>query len=233
MNEWINKWTGLYSTTKEKDVAHCLSLPSAEELVLSPCTCPQSMNLDKLSPFFSYLYILVSDFPLVSCFLILLSLQFYYTMLPIFSGSWQGSQLWHAGSQIYVAACRIFKLQHVGSSSLTRDRTPAPLHWEHGVLATGAPGKLLCSFWLSLYVRHTSDIRIMCEDVEDEPQPCSLTDLASSHLISLNLNFLFLTKEIKHMALHGRFDTKVKFEVTLKTSIWEIKNLKWSIFKKS
>ena len=55
----------------------------------------------------------------------------------------------------------------------------------------------------------------MCEDVEDEPQLCSLTDLGPSHLISLNLNFLPLTKELKHMALPGRCDTKVNFEVTL------------------
>ena len=73
--------------------------------------------------------------------------------------------------------------------------------------------------FLSFYARHTSDVRIMCEDVEDEPELCSLTDLGSSHLISLNLNFLPLTKEIKHMALHGRCDTKVNFEVTLKMSI--------------
>ena len=33
------------------------------------------------------------------------------------------------------------QFQHVGSSSPTRDRTHAPLHWEHGVLAIGAPGK--------------------------------------------------------------------------------------------
>ena len=32
-------------------------------------------------------------------------------------------------------------MQHVGSTSLTRDRTPGPLHWEHGALATGPPGK--------------------------------------------------------------------------------------------
>ena len=30
-----------------------------------------------------------------------------------------------------------------GSSSPTRDRTRAPLHWEHGVLSTGPPGKSL------------------------------------------------------------------------------------------
>ena len=114
-------------------------------------------------------------------------------------------------------------LQHTGSFSCGMwDPVPWPgiepqplWSWEHGVLATGAPGKLLCSFWLSFYARHTSDVRIMCEDVEDEPQLCSLTDLGSSHLISLNLNFLPLTKELKHMALPGRCDTKVNFEVTL------------------
>ena len=31
----------------------------------------------------------------------------------------------------------------VGSSSLTRDGTLGPLHWEQGVLATGPPGKFL------------------------------------------------------------------------------------------
>ena len=29
----------------------------------------------------------------------------------------------------------------MGYSSLTRDQTPGLLHWEHGVLATGPPGK--------------------------------------------------------------------------------------------
>ena len=32
-------------------------------------------------------------------------------------------------------------LQHVGSSSLTRDGTPGPPHQQRGVLATGPPGK--------------------------------------------------------------------------------------------
>ena len=34
-------------------------------------------------------------------------------------------------------------LQYVGSSSLARDRTQAPLHWAYGVLVTGPPGKSL------------------------------------------------------------------------------------------
>lgn len=31
--------------------------------------------------------------------------------------------------------------QHVGSSSPTRTGTPCPLHWKHGLLITGPPGK--------------------------------------------------------------------------------------------
>ena len=34
-------------------------------------------------------------------------------------------------------------LWSVGSSSLTRGRTQVPLHWEHGVLSPGPPGKSL------------------------------------------------------------------------------------------
>ena len=46
-----------------------------------------------------------------------------------------------------MAACSLscgvqdFWLQHMGSNSLTRDPTQAPLHWENSILATGAPGK--------------------------------------------------------------------------------------------
>ena len=47
------------------------------------------------------------------------------------SYSMQDLQLEHANSQLW----------HAGSSSLTRDGTPAPLHWELGVLATGPPGE--------------------------------------------------------------------------------------------
>ena len=35
------------------------------------------------------------------------------------------------------------KFRHVGSTPLTRDQTSGPLNWEHGVLATGPPGKSL------------------------------------------------------------------------------------------
>ena len=45
------------------------------------------------------------------------------------SYSMQDLQLGRANSQLW----------HAGSSSLTRDGTPAPLHWELGVLATGPP----------------------------------------------------------------------------------------------
>ena len=47
--------------------------------------------------------------------------------------------------------------EHVGSLSPHQGSNPGPLHWEHGVLATGPPGKspffllkpdLLCPSWL-------------------------------------------------------------------------------------
>ena len=51
-----------------------------------------------------------------------------------------GDLLWHEGS----FSCSIWtQLQHVGSSSLTMDQTPASLHWECEVLATGPGGKSL------------------------------------------------------------------------------------------
>ena len=34
-------------------------------------------------------------------------------------------------------------------SSLTRDPTQSPLHWECGVLTTGLPGKSLQSLWFN------------------------------------------------------------------------------------
>ena len=42
-------------------------------------------------------------------------------------------------------------MRHVSSSSLTRDQTRAPLHWEHRVLDTGLSGKSSCTFFLSLF----------------------------------------------------------------------------------
>ena len=60
----------------------------------------------------------------------------------------QGSNpgLWH---------CRwiLYQLSHKGSpgpSSLTKDQIQAPLHWEHGVLATGPPGKSLGYYLLTV-----------------------------------------------------------------------------------
>ena len=38
-------------------------------------------------------------------------------------------------------------MRHAGSSSLTRDWTPGPQHWEPGIITTGPPGKsLYCTF---------------------------------------------------------------------------------------
>ena len=65
------------------------------------------------------------------------------------------SYLWHLGASIFIVACRVFQLWHVGSLVEACKLLAAaceilfpdpgsnlgPLHWEHGVLATGAPRK--------------------------------------------------------------------------------------------
>ena len=42
---------------------------------------------------------------------------------------------------------RASQFQHMGSNSLTRDQIWAVLHWEHGILPTGPPGKSLNSYF--------------------------------------------------------------------------------------
>ena len=61
----------------------------------------------------------------------------FFLMATLYS--MQDIQLGHANSQLW----------HARSSSLTRDGTPAPLHWELGVLATGTPGKSQTHCFLS------------------------------------------------------------------------------------
>ena len=61
-------------------------------------------------------------------------------------------------------------MQHVGSSSLTRDPTPSPLHQEHGVLATGphrSPMENGILWGRSGYNQRPRKL----------PRPCSLTDV--------------------------------------------------------
>ena len=58
------------------------------------------------------------------------------------SYSMQDLQLGRANSQLW----------HAGSSSLTRDGTPAPLHWELGVLATGPPGESQTQCFLTAFL---------------------------------------------------------------------------------
>ena len=84
-------------------------------------------------------------------------LNFILNYLFIYFGCARCS-LRHAGS--LVAACRgffFFKLRHTGSLVAAckllvaacgiefpdQGSNPGPLHWEHGVLATGPPGKSL------------------------------------------------------------------------------------------
>ena len=77
----------------------------------------------------------------------------------------------HVGSQ----------LKHAGSTSLTRDRTPGPMHWEHGALATGPPGKS--------QKKETSRIqggRVICPNITKVVTPsfCSQKELTSCLPIS-------------------------------------------------
>ena len=75
-----------------------------------------------------------------------------------------GDLLWHEGS----FSCSIWTLwQHVGSSSLTMDQTPAPLHWECEVLATWPPGKSLRPYcrWDDFFFLALSFVRIRIWDV--------------------------------------------------------------------
>ena len=58
------------------------------------------------------------------------------------------SQLWHAG---YLLPHVGSSLWHVGSSSLTGWNL-GPLHWEHGVLTTGPPGKSLERIFLKFHI---------------------------------------------------------------------------------
>ena len=51
------------------------------------------------------------------------------------------------GIQDLQLQCVNSQLQHVGSNSLTRDRTQVPCPWEHGGLATGPPGKSLRNYF--------------------------------------------------------------------------------------
>ena len=71
-----------------------------------------SFNVMVFRPAFFFLFKPHSDRQLI------LSLDF------LFGGWW-----WYARSQ----------LQHVGSSSLSRDQSPGHLHWERAALATGPP----------------------------------------------------------------------------------------------
>ena len=50
---------------------------------------------------------------------------------------------------VFIVACGIFQLWHVGSSSLTRESSLGPLCWEHSVLATRPPGKSLISLLMT------------------------------------------------------------------------------------
>ena len=65
------------------------------------------------------------DTPSSLCLCFFLSLSFFL-LLFIYLFGCASSCLQQAGSLIFVAVCEIFGLQHVGSSSLTRNQTQGP-----------------------------------------------------------------------------------------------------------
>ena len=78
----------------------------------------------------------------------------YLAVLYLSCSVWDlWSLLWQAGSLfLYLFSCGMQTwLWHVGSSSLTVDWTPGPMHWERRVLPTGPPGKHIISWMSSLH----------------------------------------------------------------------------------
>ena len=73
--------------------------------------------------------------------------------------------IWHVGSLVAAYGVR--------SSSLSRDGTPGPLHWEHRVLATGPPGKP------PHFLRKTSD-QFHQRDILQHTWPVSTPQLSRS-----------------------------------------------------
>ena len=96
------------------------------------------LSYDILLTYRSYLYVtdinplmLVSNIFFLFVFFKKITYLFVYLATPCLSCSIPDLQLGYAKSQLW----------HVRSSSLTRDQTLAPQHWEHRVLAIAPPGK--------------------------------------------------------------------------------------------
>ena len=85
-------------------------------------------------------------------------------VVPGLSYSRQAPSLLHVGSLVAargLLSCGMRTLScgmPVGSNSLTRDRTPGPLHWEHGVLTTAPPGKSHTHSFISAFLHPLSTV---------------------------------------------------------------------------
>ena len=85
------------------------------------------------------------------------------------------------------------EVQHARSVSLTRDWTPAPLHWKHGVLATGPQGShSMFNFLRNLQTFHSSwNSTIFHSTVLHSQQPWVKTQISShshQHFFTLLLS---------------------------------------------
>ena len=76
-------------------------------------------------------------------------------------------------SLLLFVGCTSSYLWHVGSSSLTRDRTLGPLHWERRVLAPGPPRKSRHSHFPSQiqcpYSHLKADVVVSCQTTVSHP----------------------------------------------------------------
>ena len=90
-----------------------------------------------------YIHLILSRFiHIVAC----VGISFFFLAAPGLNRSTQNFF-------ILVAACKLLAVAHGSSSPTNRDRTPGPLPWDPGVLATGPLGKSLHFFlrqWYSL-----------------------------------------------------------------------------------
>ena len=70
----------------------------------------------------------------LSCFTVII---FYFATLGLHGGPWAS----------LVAACGLISCSMWDLTSLSRDQTPGPLHWEHRVLTPEPPRSLSISFF--------------------------------------------------------------------------------------
>ena len=131
---------------------------------------------------------------------------------------------------VLVAVCGIFYLRHencwlrhVSSSSLTRDWTQGRLHWEHGVLATGPPGKFLtCCF----YFHDITAFILICIVIKLiiilRLQSCGIRDTFGPQMCCIKLMCVHIWKDSCQYFKNGRVQTKIWISEFCKNRTWHL-----------